>query len=519
MPPPDANVTFQYAEKGSYRQEHILRYLRRTLSPWSALRAEAKDWRLLYMDLAQSHVGPAVIQQGVDNGYVTLYHYGCTTGVGQVNDTDIHQDLEAKYIELEQACFHEQQLWDPGNINRTVQQVTDDLCSAWRATDHLRGLRGHKTVGISVALDGSEDWMISREALDFWQAARIGGLTGLRAEAVAKVDAMVDSGQLTGFHDWQKLVEHPEDPGVMEDEGDELQDPLSEGEAVCDEDGREQAADDFDVECLDHPVAVAALPVDDPAAVAEAVVLAQRYEALKIIKAVVDRHNVPAASNIVEREIVQISRGLRAGNRKEEKQANNVLRRHMDERFKKEMAAIQARRKQAFDRRRNLAVAKAALAKARLAKEARQQEGKAAKEKAVKELAEKAAKLASLPKKISSADVGTFSAKGDTARMEALERVKLNSPKLTEDRELRWEYVRDRFAKEPPLHLSHNAYGWGVAFVGEIDTLLKSLGRHYLGHSLYNGKDSKVKGDPDAFQKFFDRMDKSLKAIGVEVVC
>jgi hypothetical protein len=69
----------------------------------------------------------------------------------------------------------------------------------------------------------------------------------------------------------------------------------------------------------------------------------------------------------VEREIVQISRGLRAGNRKEEKQANNVLRRHMDERFKKEMAAIQARRKEAFDRRRNLAVAKAALAKARQA--------------------------------------------------------------------------------------------------------------------------------------------------------
>ena len=137
----------------------------------------------------------------------------------------------------------------------------------------------------------------------------------------------------------------------------------------------------------------------------------------------------------------------------------------------------------------------------------------------MKELAEKAAKLASLPKKISSADVGTFSAKGDTTRMEALERMKLNSPKLTEDRELRWEYVRDRFAQEPPLHLSHNAYGWGVAFVHEIDTLLKSLGRHYLGHSLYNGKDSKVKGDPDAFQKFFDRMDKSLKAIGVEVVC
>jgi len=54
-------------------------------------------------------------------GYVTLFHYGCTTGVAQINDTDLHGDMEAIYLEFEQAAFFEQQLYDPGCISRTLQ--------------------------------------------------------------------------------------------------------------------------------------------------------------------------------------------------------------------------------------------------------------------------------------------------------------------------------------------------------------------------------------------------------------
>ena len=86
--------------------------------------------------------------------------------------------MEAKYVELEQASFHEQQLWDPGNINRTLQQVVDDLCAAWRAVDHFRGVRGHRSVGISVALDGSEDHLITRDAGDLWLAAEMPRASG-----------------------------------------------------------------------------------------------------------------------------------------------------------------------------------------------------------------------------------------------------------------------------------------------------------------------------------------------------
>jgi len=221
----------------------------------------------------------------------------------------------------------------------------------------------------------------------------------------------------------------------------------------------------------------------------------------------------------VDREIVQLSRGLRAGSRKDEKRANVVLRRHLEATRKQEMEAAQARRKQAFDRRRRIAKAKAAMAKAKLAKEARLKEKEALAKKQKAEAEEKAAKLRKLPLKVSSKDLGTFTAKGEAARRDALERIKLNSPALSEDRELRWEYVRDRFAKEPPLHLATNAYKGGCEFVHGLDLLLRLLSVHYQGRSMYNGKEAKGKGDPEALHKFFDKMDASLKPIGVEVLC
>ena len=59
--------------------------------------------------------GAQLVHSGfAPSGYVTLFHYGCTTGVAQVNDTDLHAELERVYCELEQAAFNEQQLYEPG---------------------------------------------------------------------------------------------------------------------------------------------------------------------------------------------------------------------------------------------------------------------------------------------------------------------------------------------------------------------------------------------------------------------
>ena len=53
-----------------------------------------------------------------------VFHGGCTTGVCQVNDTDLHASLEREYLAVEAISFYEQQSIDPGNISRTRQQVS-----------------------------------------------------------------------------------------------------------------------------------------------------------------------------------------------------------------------------------------------------------------------------------------------------------------------------------------------------------------------------------------------------------
>ena len=101
----------------------------------------------------------------------------------------------------------------------------------------------------------------------------------------------------------------------------------------------------------------------------------------------------------------------------------------------KELAGIKEKRGAAFQKRRNLAIAKKSLARARLAKETRLRKDKDRKEAILKEAAEKAAKSALLPNKISSADLGAFTPKAEQARRDALERIRLRSPRMTEDRE------------------------------------------------------------------------------------
>ena len=104
--PEHCNVSLQFAEKGSYRTEHILRYLGRWLEEWTPERARLRAWRILYMDVAKSHLAEEIIEFAHGRGYCIMLHYGCTTGVAQINDTDLHCDLEARYVELEQMSFH-----------------------------------------------------------------------------------------------------------------------------------------------------------------------------------------------------------------------------------------------------------------------------------------------------------------------------------------------------------------------------------------------------------------------------
>ena len=227
--PRGMRMSFAWAQKGSYRNEHILAWMARYLEPWTESRAAALDWRILLLDVAPSHIGPEVVAAAHASGYVCLYHYGCTTGVAQVNDTDLHQELSRLYIYLEQAAFSNQQLVDPGDLSRRLQDVADDAAAAWRIYDHRKGVQGHKFSGLPNRLDDSEDHLITREAAAIWSAL---DMPSERLRAMAEVDELLASGTVRSFDDWQRVVQHPPDTGARGLEGSEFEGDLDPGECM-----------------------------------------------------------------------------------------------------------------------------------------------------------------------------------------------------------------------------------------------------------------------------------------------
>ena len=90
------------------------------------------DGRILMMDGATSHLDAAVVDFCEECGYVVLYPYGCTTGIAQVIDTDFDGRFCQVYIPLGDLRFFAQLFADPGNISRTLLDVSDDAAAAGR---------------------------------------------------------------------------------------------------------------------------------------------------------------------------------------------------------------------------------------------------------------------------------------------------------------------------------------------------------------------------------------------------
>ena len=501
--PAGMRVSLQVAEKGSYRNENILQYLRRWLDPWTELRAQRKDWRILLLDVAKSHLGPEVIALCHSRGYCTLYHYGCTTGVAQVNDTDLHAELSHIYIDLEQVAFHDMQLFDPGNFSRSLQAVLDDACGAWRACNHLKGVRGHKSNALSNALDGSEDYLISasRDAGKLWHEMN---MHEARLEAFKEVDAMIASGSITTFDEWQKLVVHPPDPGVrgLEGDGTEFEGELEENEAVwlSDGDRAQILRDDAEVIAREVPAA----PPEAQELVRLHLSSAERLARLRELREAAVGVRMPTAIGLLDNEIRQVERGLHvAGHaRKERTEAADTVRALMDGVVAKEREEVK-RRMQASRVMRKV-VAK------RKAKERRARAATKAKAKAKAELKKK---LDALPQHIPSEDVGRADAKGAKAREDCLERLKVGAPKLGFEHEVAWPAVKKAWCNAVNFRkakdLKPGAFV-GVEFVQDLNSVLKKLGRYYAGPSKYNKADES-NSDGKAFERFFLRILKATE--------
>jgi hypothetical protein len=485
---PHTNCTVQWAEKGSYKKLQFIEFLRRHLEEWTPERAAQRDYRICYSDVAQSHCGGDVQDFCWTRGYVMLYHYGGTTAVAQVNDTDCHGDFEMVYVNFEQEACNERQAIDPGNISRTVQEVYDDVVATWRSLNHSRAVLGHKRTGLSVALDGPEDHHLTREAGDFWKLLN---MPGLRKQAIAEVDAGIESGDLVLFADWSKLIVDPGTPGTYA-EGEEFEGELAPGEKPWITDG------DHDVEAKDEKDLLVAEGKllepeegDDAEILQEAQILDKRLKHLRRLRALAQEAKLPRAGYECMREITQLERGLSA----KDKPHNEILRRHLAKTLDVEARALEAKRAASRESNANKHKAKVMMEKFRLA-----QAAKAAEKKELQK------KIDALPLNYSAKECGEGGKHGLKARINCLERLRLRAPPLPFATEMLWANRRNAYAKRiQEIHGKHA----GATFLNRVNLCLKELGIHYRGETEFN-KIDKVAGDEKAFEKYVKEMLKSL---------
>jgi hypothetical protein len=485
---PHTNCTVQWADKGSYKKANFIEFLRRHLEEWTPEREARNDYRICYSDVAQSHIGVDVQDFCWSRGYVMLYHFGGTTAVAQVNDTDCHGDFEMIYVEFEQAACNERQQVDPGNISRTVQEVYEDVVATWRSLDHSRAVLGHKRTGLSLALDGSEDHHLTREAREFWHALN---MPGLRATAIAEVDAGILSGDLVSFADWSKLLVDPGTPGTYAP-GEEFEGELAPGEKpwICDQDHDLEAKDEKDVLVAEGKL-VEAVEGDDAETLQEAEILARRLQHLRRLRALAHEAKLPRSGYECVKEITQLERGLGA----KCTPGNEILRRHLQQTLEVEASKLEAKREATRESNANKHKAKVIMEKHR-----RAQEAKAAEKK------EHQKKLDALPMSFSAKDCGEGGKHGLKARINCLERLRLRAPPLPFAVEVLWTNRRNAYAKRiQDIHKKHV----GVVFLDRVNLCLQQLGIHYQGVTQYNKLD-KVTGDEKAFEVFVREMLKSL---------
>ena len=317
-----------------------------------------------------------------------------------------------------------------------------------------------------------------------------------RLRAIAEVREWVASGALREMGDWQRegMVVHPGDCGVLSREGEELEDVLLDGDQPW-RDGHDdemEALDDedclrLDATSMDASPAVVARPQPGDAAedVAVAVKACQRLTLLKRLRADMRAAQVPQASFVVARAIQDLERGLRATDG-EERKANMVLRRAVEEQRAKEVEALEAAREKA--RRRAARTRRERRAKRRAAKV------KAAADKAARELRRRFA-----------TGVVTFSASacgdrrvGLKTRKDALERLFSRSPALPPKEAAEWPAFRDRYAAMFPKLCPDDT---GRRFVETIERVQRQLAQHYSARTRFNAAPSED-ADAEAFLKF-----------------
>ena len=153
------------APKGSYREADILQFLERHLP----LMTPDREWRIIMGDDFGPHKTDNVRRLCWKRGYVLIIHGGGATPVAQTPDTDLNEHVRRDYSAKESIELINQ-MRDGVPVPRLKHEQAIDLMYDVLSdtTLHLRAAEGFKYTGATVALDGSEDALIVREAGKFW---------------------------------------------------------------------------------------------------------------------------------------------------------------------------------------------------------------------------------------------------------------------------------------------------------------------------------------------------------------
>ena len=232
-------MTVVTAPKGSYREDDVLNFIEDRLEDMTPLRR----WRILLLDAYSAHLSTRVRMCAWHKGYVVITHGGGASSVTQTNDTDLHAHVKRKYCEMEMADAIEQMRLMPTGVPcPRAADVIGWIACIWSSESlHTNASRGFLKVGLSNALDGSQDAEICREAGQFWHQQ---GMRQRRNDVVHDVNVEADAGRLTWcFDDVYRVINPFPVRGAKYDH--EPMDKGSESDAEDDvSDSSENPADD-----------------------------------------------------------------------------------------------------------------------------------------------------------------------------------------------------------------------------------------------------------------------------------
>lgn len=163
---PPGKIQVQWAEKGSYRLQHVLEFIERLPKIHTIFKPGDRD--VFTLDDYSAHL-PLEVQSALHKkGYFLVNIGGGITGDVQLNDTDYHRPLKMAYREKEMILMVERLKENPNKIpspsRNEMMKLFDD---AWgEVYERIDNVTAYKRNMITLPFDGSEDVLASRQLMD-----------------------------------------------------------------------------------------------------------------------------------------------------------------------------------------------------------------------------------------------------------------------------------------------------------------------------------------------------------------